>query len=168
MTMLSQAAAWFVRRTRPYARALAYAYGVRLDWHCEPTGQHPLQIEGGSAQATANIPRSVRFNTRSGAIFVGRDTVFGEDVQVLTGKHLALWEAERAGVPLHHVPESGREIRIGRGCYIGTGAILIGPLVVGDHAVIGAGSVVTHDVPPRTFVAGVPARVIQAHVEVGS
>ena len=166
--MLGGVPGWFVRRTRPYARSLARAYGIRLDWPCEPTGQHPLEIEGGSAQAASNIPPSVLFNTRSGPIFVGRDTVFGEDVHVLTGKHLAVWEAEASGLPLHHVPTSGREIRIGRGCYIGSGAILIGPLAVGDHSVIGAGSVVTHDVPARSFVAGVPARVIERHAPAGS
>jgi serine O-acetyltransferase len=43
---------------------------------------------------------------------------------------------------------------------VGAGAKLIGPLTVGDHAVIGANAVVTSDVPAGATVAGVPARVI--------
>jgi acetyltransferase-like isoleucine patch superfamily enzyme len=112
------------------------------------------------AAARRHIPRSVYFNTRSGRIEIGRQTVFGEHVMVLTGKHASIKDARNLGVPLHHVPEGGRDIIIGNGCYIGSGAILIGPLKVGDHAVIGAGAVVTRDVPAESFVGGNPARVI--------
>lgn len=44
---------------------------------------------------------------------------------------------------------------------IGFGATLIGPLVVGRGAIVGAGAVVTGDVPPDVVCAGVPARVIR-------
>jgi maltose O-acetyltransferase len=54
-----------------------------------------------------------------------------------------------------------RDIVIGTGSYIGGGAIIIGPVSIGDHAVVGAGAVVTKDVPPRAFVGGVPACVIR-------
>ncbi|MBQ1497293.1 MAG: hypothetical protein IIZ38_03175 [Sphingomonas sp.] len=70
-------------------------------------------------------------------------------------------EARAAGVEQHHVPESGRDIVIGSGCYVGSGAILIGPVTIGDHAMIGAGAVVTADVPPYGFAVGVPARVVR-------
>lgn len=46
-----------------------------------------------------------------------------------------------------------------RDVWIGLGAILIGPVRIGRGAVVGAGAVVTRDVPPYTIVAGVPARV---------
>jgi UDP-2-acetamido-3-amino-2,3-dideoxy-glucuronate N-acetyltransferase len=48
-----------------------------------------------------------------------------------------------------------------RGATIGSGATLLGGITVGEHAVVGAGSVVTRDVPPWTIVAGNPARVIR-------
>lgn len=47
-----------------------------------------------------------------------------------------------------------------RGASIGSGTILLGGLVIGEHAMIGAGSVVTADVPPNATVAGNPARII--------
>ena len=48
-----------------------------------------------------------------------------------------------------------------RGASIGSNATILCGLTIGEEAIIGAGSVVTHDVPPRTIVAGNPARVIQ-------
>lgn len=53
------------------------------------------------------------------------------------------------------------EIHIGRNCYIGTNAIFSKPVRVGDGAVVGAGSVVTKDIPPYEVWAGVPARFIR-------
>jgi Hexapeptide repeat of succinyl-transferase len=151
---------WFVRATTPVVWRIATAYGLRVDRHCQPSGQHPLIVEDPPEQARRNIPRSVHFNTRSGRIFVGANTVFGEDVGVLTGKHANVREARELGVELHHVPETGRDIVIGRGCYIGSGAIIVGPVTIGDHAVVGAGAVVTRDVAAATFVGGVPAKLI--------
>ncbi len=51
-----------------------------------------------------------------------------------------------------------RHPTIGRGAVIGAGAILLGPVKVGESARVGAGSVVLHDVEPHSVVVGVPAR----------
>ena len=51
--------------------------------------------------------------------------------------------------------------RIGRGASIGSGAVIMGGLTVGERAQIGAGAVVTHDVLPGETVAGVPARLLR-------
>lgn len=151
----------FIRQTKPLVWRLAEAYDIRVDRPCTAYGRNPLVLEDEPECARRNIPKSVRFNSSSGTIFVGRNTVFGEEVAVLTGKHLNIEESRRRGVDLFHVPQ-GRDIKIGRGCYIGGRAILIGPLTVGDFSVIGAGSVVTNDVPAGTFVAGNPARIVRS------
>jgi bifunctional UDP-N-acetylglucosamine pyrophosphorylase/glucosamine-1-phosphate N-acetyltransferase len=49
--------------------------------------------------------------------------------------------------------------RIGEGAFVGSGAMLVAPLAIGPGSKIGAGAVVTHDVPPNTVVYGIPARV---------
>ncbi|HEY5813968.1 MAG TPA: acyltransferase [Terrimicrobiaceae bacterium] len=50
---------------------------------------------------------------------------------------------------------------IKRGASIGSGATLLGGITVGENAIVGAGSVVTKDVPPNTTVAGNPARILK-------
>lgn len=52
-------------------------------------------------------------------------------------------------------------IKIGNNVWIGNAAIILMGIQIGDGAVIGAGSVVTHDVPPGVIVAGSPARIIK-------
>ncbi len=48
-----------------------------------------------------------------------------------------------------------------RGVYVGTGAIILPGVTIGQYSVVGAGAVVTRSVPPRVTVAGVPARIIK-------
>lgn len=54
-----------------------------------------------------------------------------------------------------------RKVRIGNDVWIGTRAIIMGGVTIGDGAVIGAGAVVTKNVPPYSIVGGVPAKVIR-------
>ena len=51
-----------------------------------------------------------------------------------------------------------------RGASIGSGATLLGGITIGENAIVGAGSVVTKDVPPETIVAGNPARILKKSV----
>ncbi len=51
--------------------------------------------------------------------------------------------------------------RVRRGASIGSGAVILCGLTIGENAIIGAGAVVTHDVPDGSVMAGVPARMLQ-------
>ena len=51
-----------------------------------------------------------------------------------------------------------------KGASIGSGATILAKVVIGEHAIVGAGSVVTRDVPPGAIVAGNPARVLRSAV----
>lgn len=84
-------------------------------------------------------------------IRIGARTQIGPAVQIYTADHPRDPSARRQGL------ESGKPIRIGEDVWIGGGAILLPGITVGDGAVIGAGSVVTHSVPPGATVAGNPA-----------
>jgi acetyltransferase-like isoleucine patch superfamily enzyme len=52
-------------------------------------------------------------------------------------------------------------VRLLRSCYLGATCVILPGVTVGERAVVGAGAVVTRDVPPGTLVAGVPARVVK-------
>jgi acetyltransferase-like isoleucine patch superfamily enzyme len=57
--------------------------------------------------------------------------------------------------------------RIGKNCFIGGRSMILPGIEIGDNCVIGAGAVVTKSVPPRSLVAGNPARIIKTDIEVG-
>ncbi len=57
----------------------------------------------------------------------------------------------------------GRRVEIGRGAWLGIGAVVVGDLRIGEGSVVGANAVVTQDVPDFTVVAGNPARVVRRH-----
>lgn len=55
---------------------------------------------------------------------------------------------------------------IGKRCFIGARSIILPGVTIGDECVIGSGSVVTRDIPPRSLVGGNPARIIRSDIEV--
>lgn len=104
------------------------------------------------------------FNTVSGEIHVGDDTIFGHRCMVLTGRHEFInGKRKRLQNYVSETPLTGCDVIIGSGCWIASGAILLGPVKVGDHSIVAAGSIVTRDVEPGTTVAGNPAKVIRKH-----
>jgi maltose O-acetyltransferase len=88
-------------------------------------------------------------------IYIGSGTQIGPAVQIYTADHPRDAVTRRAGL------ESSKPITIGTDVWIGGGAILLPGIRVGDGAIIGAGSVVTHDVPAGATVAGNPARLLK-------
>lgn len=87
-------------------------------------------------------------------IRIGARTLIGPNVQLLTATHPLEPGLRRQGY------EFGEEIVIGGNVWIGAGAIVCPGVSIGDDAVVGAGSVVTRDVPPGVLVRGNPARVV--------
>lgn len=85
-------------------------------------------------------------------VSIGEMTQIGPNVQILAADHPRDAETRRAGL------EFGRPVRIGRNVWIGGGAILLPGVAIGDDAVVGAGSVVTRDVPAGAIAFGNPAR----------
>jgi maltose O-acetyltransferase len=86
-------------------------------------------------------------------VMIGDHTQIGPGVQIVTADHPRDLAARASGL------EFGRPVHIGRNVWVGAGAIILPGVSVGDDAVIGAGSVVTRDVPTGATVFGKPARV---------
>jgi maltose O-acetyltransferase len=85
----------------------------------------------------------------------------GDHVQIATGVQL-LTATHPLDAALRRGPEYALPITIGDDVWIGGGAILLPGVTVGNETVIGAGSVVTRDLPPRVVAAGNPCRVLRA------
>ena len=85
---------------------------------------------------------------------IGDFTLFGPGVQILTPLH-------PFDAALRRKQEFGKPVDIGADVWVGGGALILAGVRVGSRAVIGAGSVVTHDIPEGVFAAGNPCRVIR-------
>lgn len=97
----------------------------------------------------------------TGRVRIGHRTAVSPHCTLLTHSDPNSIGGNRLAV--HFLRKIG-DITIGADCWIGAGAIILCGVSVGDLSVIGAGSVVTKDVPSGSVVCGVPARVIR-HIE---
>jgi UDP-2-acetamido-3-amino-2,3-dideoxy-glucuronate N-acetyltransferase len=107
-------------------------------------------------------------------VFIENDVVLGDRVTVKCG--VQIWDGLRVGDDVFvgpnatfsndkfprskHYQPAVLETHIGNGASIGAGAVVLPGLRIGVRAMIGAGSVVTHDVPARAIVTGNPARIV--------
>jgi acetyltransferase-like isoleucine patch superfamily enzyme len=81
----------------------------------------------------------------------------GEDAQIGPGCLITTTDHDYRG----ELETSFKSVVIGKGAWIGANVTILPGVEIGDHAVIGAGSVVTKNIPPRAVAVGVPAKVIK-------
>ena len=89
---------------------------------------------------------------------IGSFTLFGPAVQIYTPMHPLNAEQRRR-------EEFGKPVEIGSDVWVGGGAIILPGVHIGHRAVIGAGSVVTRDIPEGVFAAGNPCRIVREITE---
>jgi maltose O-acetyltransferase len=85
---------------------------------------------------------------------IGEYALFGPGAQILTPLH-------PFDAALRREREFGKPVEIGVDVWVGGGALILAGVHIGSRAVIGAGSVVTRDVPEGVFAAGNPCRIIR-------
>ena len=90
--------------------------------------------------------------------------MIGADVKMYTPTH-PLSPEERNGLS---GPEGAKKITIGNDCWFGGACIILPGITIGDGSTVGAGSVVTRDVPSQCVVVGNPARIIKRITEDGA
>jgi maltose O-acetyltransferase len=86
---------------------------------------------------------------------IGSRTLFGPNVQIYTATHPMDYKERSAGV------EFAKPVTIGEDVWVGGSAVICPGVTIGDRTIIGAGSVVTKDIPSDVFAAGNPCRVIR-------
>jgi acetyltransferase-like isoleucine patch superfamily enzyme len=93
----------------------------------------------------------------AGLVHIGRDVLVAGGVYLTDHRH----RYDDVAVPVRDQPLLVGTVTVGAGSHLGENACILGPLAIGEHAVVGANAVVTRDVPARTVVAGVPARIVR-------
>ena len=88
-------------------------------------------------------------------IYVGDHTMIGPNVTLATAGH-PIWPELR-----EKAYQFNCDIHIGRNCWLGAGVIVLPGVTIGDHTVVGAGSVVTKDLPANVVAVGNPCRVLR-------
>jgi len=112
---------------------------------------------GAELKLAARVGISAAILCAGKQIIIGEDTIIGAGAMLLDNDFHALcadgtWREEYV--------ENARPIHVGRSVFIGARAIILKGVEIGDAAIIGAGAVVTRDVPPSTIFAGNPAKEI--------
>ena len=90
-----------------------------------------------------------------GHIYVGSRVLFGANVVVATANHPLSAKLRR------YETQYNRDVHIGENVWIGSGAIILPGVTIGKDSVIGAGSVVTRDIPEGVLAVGSPCRVVR-------
>lgn len=88
-------------------------------------------------------------------VTIGSRTLFGPNVQIYTAMHPTDYKVRASGL------EFAKPIVIGEDVWVGGSAVICPGVTIGDRSIIGAGSVVTRDIPADVFAAGNPCRVIR-------
>lgn len=131
--------AWLRRAGIQIGKGVAIGKGL----FCLP--MHEQNIEINDSVAIGYNVRLYAFNR----IEIGTYTMIAADVLISNGGH------DKSNFS----PFSG-PLKIGNGCWIGTGSKLIGQIKIGNNAIVGAGSVIVRDIPEGAIVVGVPGRII--------
>lgn len=90
-------------------------------------------------------------------ITVGDNTKFGPNVTLVTAGHPTDPEERKRGWQFN------KPVRIGKNCWLGAGVIVLPGVTIGDNVVVGAGSIVTKNLPDNCVAVGNPCKVIQEY-----
>lgn len=136
-----------------------------------------LRMAGAQVAEDVRCASSARFQL-AGALRIGADTWIGHDVLIVGGNapvHIGancdIAPRVTLATGTHRIDPAGPRvagegyslpITIGDGCWVCTGATLLGGTTIGAHSIVAAGAVVKGEFPPRSVIGGVPARVIKS------
>jgi len=94
----------------------------------------------------------------SGGVIIGINVGIGPGVKIMSSAHITEYEPG----PILHRPLKHAPVILDDGCDIGAGSIILMGVHIGKEVQIGAGAVVTRDIPDGATAAGVPARIIKS------
>ena len=161
------------RRWRRHLERQGILSGGAIQFHGNP----PACVNHGRCEFGAQccfksfrIPHNLTVQ-RGGELIVGDRCFFNDGVNICASLSIHIGDDCKIGdmacifdTDFHQVtpdaPARRAPVRIGDNVWVAANAMILAGVTIGDHAVVGAGAIVTHDVPARAVVAGVPARVV--------
>jgi acetyltransferase-like isoleucine patch superfamily enzyme len=118
-------------------------------------------------QKNARVGKNVKVSSHSficEGVVLEDDVFIGHNVSFINDKYPRATNID--GTPQSESDWHVVSTLVKRGASVGSGATILCGITIGENAVVGAGSVVTHDVPDGAIVAGVPARILKKAVAV--
>lgn len=156
---------------------------AKLGWRTVQSTRRGIQIGSGSLlQCRFALDRSDAKITIGDRCFVGKSLLVAAESITLEDDVIVSWGVTIVDHNSHPLSPEVRSadvgqwvegakdwsqvamspVRLKRGCWVGFNAVILKGVQIGEGSIVGAGSVVTHDVPDRTVVAGNPAKVIRS------
>jgi len=174
--------AGFIQRWRRWKLARR---GLRLDRSCYigpcvSLGPDNRAALGGTVEVadSCEVNQGVELNPFGGSIRIARRVWLGPYVviyghggveigdQTLISMHVSILSSDHA-IPeraklIRHCRDALKPTKIGKDVWVGANAVILGGVTIGDGCVVGAGAVVTKDLPAYSVAMGVPARIVRS------
>lgn len=109
---------------------------------------------------TKLLQGSTIINTKKEKVIIKKNTVVAAHSTFVTNNHVSTVTIPQFLLGQSHINDKSGDIIIEEDCWIGTSVIILAGVHVGRGSIIGAGSIVTKDVPPYAIVVGCPAKII--------
>ena len=151
---------WEFNRLRPSDTEGKFAYMKRVFAECGEGSyiELPFRANWGGSHVHFGAWVYANYNLTAvddGHIYVGDRTLIGPNVTIATANHPIDPELRARGL------QYNRDVHIGKNVWIGGGTVIVPGVTIGDDSVIGAGSVVTRDIPAGVVAVGNPCRVLR-------
>jgi acetyltransferase-like isoleucine patch superfamily enzyme len=118
-----------------------------------------LSCKNGDIILEKNV--NIGFNSEifSGSkVVIGQNTLIAAYVYIIGGGH----DYSRADIPISEQEKPSYGIKVGKNCWLGAGSKVFDGVSIGEDTIIGAGAVVSRDIPPFSVATGIPARVAKS------
>jgi acetyltransferase-like isoleucine patch superfamily enzyme len=117
------------------------------------------RVKGYDIHPSVIVERNVNFDRLyQKGIHIGKNTLIASRVTILSHDHCKR---------VNNQPWLA-DTRIGQNCLVGTGAIIMPGVKIGDEVIVAAGAVVTKEVPANCIVAGNPARIVRTNIRMNN
>jgi len=148
---------WLIRRLI-YKRRITIGNNAAIDEHV--CIKYPERMFVGT---NSYIGRGSMIQA-SGFVDIGDDVIIGPYVKIWSSDHVF----DRLDIPIHLQGHTFAKVIIGNDVWIGTNAVILKGVSIGNGAIVAAGSLVNKNVPAYAVVAGNPARVLKYRIEEGT